>query len=81
MAAGPAITEEPVVELNPVAGFHVNVAAPLAVKVVLLPEHIAGVVGVTVTTNDATTDTVTVCVPEHPAADVPVTVYVVVVAG
>lgn len=46
-----------------------------------LPAHIAGLAGVTVTTRVPTTDIVMVCVLVHPLPSVPVTVYVVVVAG
>ena len=74
VTAGLALTEEPIVELKPVEGFHVYVLAPLAVKVTLPPAHIAGEEGVTETTREETTLTVTVCEPTQPAALVPVTV-------
>ena len=63
-----------VVQLNPVAGDQVYVEAPLAVKPTLEPMQIAGAAGVTVTVGRGFTVTVTVCVPVHPAAVVPVTV-------
>jgi hypothetical protein len=57
------------------------VAAPLAVKLTLPPEHIgAGDDGFTVTVGVVVTVIVTVAVPLHPLL-VPVTVYVVVTDG
>jgi hypothetical protein len=55
--------------------------APEAVKVVLPPVQIEGAVGVTDTVNEGVTVTVTVVVDEQPDPSIPVTVYVVVVAG
>jgi len=78
--AGLAVGLGHVVQLNPVPGFQVYVAAPPAFSTILLPEHIAGFEGTTVTFSDAATVTVTVCVLVHPA-EVPVTVYVVVEPG
>jgi hypothetical protein len=69
----------PVVPLRPVPGDQVYVVAPLAVSVVLVPSHI--VAGGTLITGLGFTVTTTVIVLVQPAADVPVTVYVVVVAG
>ena len=82
MTAGLAITAEPVVALNPVPGDHVNVAAPLAVKVVLVPEHIAAGV-FTVTVNEGTTVTVEVATGTQPPPPLllALTVYTVVTEG
>ena len=57
--------------------------APPAVNVTLLPEQITGLPGFTDTTGGGLGETATVTVFEfvQPAADVPVTVYVVVLAG
>ena len=63
VAAGLALGFEQLVQLKPVAGVHVKFDAPLAVNVILLPLHIDGLGGVTVTFNVAPTVTVTVCVP------------------
>ena len=71
----------PVVADRPVDGLHVYVLAPLAVSVVLLPLHIDGAAGVTLIAGLGFTVTVTVVVLLHPAALVPITVYVVVAAG
>ena len=57
------------------------VAAPAAVRVVLLPIQIEGLAAVAVTVGGGPTITVTVEVPTQPAALVPVKVYVVVVNG
>jgi hypothetical protein len=62
-----------VVALNPVAGDQLYVVAPLAVKVVLLPEHIVAEVGLTSVVGVVFTVTVTLAVPEQPP-EVPVTV-------
>jgi len=60
-------------------GFHVYVAAPAPLSVVLPPVHRAEEVAVAVTVS-APTLTVTIACAEHPVF-VPVTVYVVVDAG
>jgi hypothetical protein len=80
VAAGDAVTAAVLVALKPVAGLHVYVVAPLAVKPTLLPEHIDAEPGVTVTVGDGAIVTTTVFVLVHEPL-VPVTVYVVVVAG
>ena len=77
---GFAVTDEPVVALNPVAGLHVYVDAPLAFSVVVCcPIQIAGGVG-TITIGRGFTVTVTCADAVHPF-EVPVTVYVVVIEG
>lgn len=63
----------PVVVLNPVAGLHVYVVAPLAVNVVELPEHIAAGDAVAFTVGVGVTVTATVFVALQ-LLDVPVTV-------
>ena len=73
------MTLAPVVALNPVAGDHVYVEAPVAVSVVLEPLQM--VAAGTLMVGNGLTVTVTVVVPTQPAAEVPVTVYVVVVVG
>ena len=62
---GFAFTVVPTVLLNPVPGLHAYVAAPLAVKVVVAPAHIAAGV-LTVTVNEGTTVTVAVATGIHP---------------
>ena len=79
VAAGFAETEAPVVALKPVAGDHEYVFAPDAVSVPAMPVHI--VIGETEITGSGFTVTITDAVFTHPAAEVPVTVYVVVDAG
>lgn len=76
-----AVTVEPVVALNAVAGVQEYVEAPFAVSIAFCcPTQIAGG-GVTVTRGKGFTVTVTCAVPEHPLLSVPVTVYVVVATG
>ena len=67
---GLAVTVAPVVADNPVAGDHVYVEAPLAVKVVLAPLQIEA--GGHVIIGNGLTVTVTVVVPIQPKALVPV---------
>ena len=75
---GVAVTEVPAVLLSPVGGDHVYVVAfPDAVRLTLCPWQIE-VLGLTLTIGSGFTVTVTCAV--HPPG-VPVTVYVVVVAG
>jgi hypothetical protein len=74
-----AETEDPVVALKPVAGDHEYVLAPEAVNVPAIPVQI--VIGETEITGSGLTVTITDAVFIHPAAEVPVTVYVVVAAG
>ena len=74
-----AVTLVPVVALNPVAGDHIYVLAPPAVKVVFCPVQ-RETFGETVTTGTGLTVTVTCAVAVHPNAS-PVTVYVVVEEG
>jgi len=50
------------VELNAMFGDQVYVLAPAAVKVIELPKHIAGLIGVMVTVGFGTTVTVEFCV-------------------
>ena len=57
------------------------VLAPLALSVVLDPEHIDDDVADAVTVGNGFTATLTDAVPVHPAVLVPVTVYVVVLVG
>jgi hypothetical protein len=57
------------------------VLAPLALIVELLPVHMDVGLADAVTVGNGFTVTLTVAVPVHPAALVPVTVYVVVVLG
>jgi hypothetical protein len=66
-----------VVELNPAVQAYV--VAPLAVSVAVWPGQIVG--ELTAVTGTGLTVTVTVVVAVHPAAEVPVTVYVVVAGG
>ena len=76
-----ALTVAQVVQLNPVAGVHTYVFAPLAVMLTFPPGQIAGADGVTVIVGLGFTVTVTVAVFVHPLTAVPVTVYVVVTVG
>lgn len=80
---GVAVTGEPVLAVNAVLGVHVYVAAPLAVNVVGLPEHIVGELAEAVTVGVVFTVITVVLGPEagHPAADVPFNVYVTVMVG
>jgi PII-like signaling protein len=80
VAVGVAVTVAPVVADRPVAGDHVYVAAPVAVRAVDEPAHIATFVSA-VTTGNGLTETVVVDEPTHPKLFVPVTVYVVVAVG
>ena len=77
---GLAVTVDAVVLLKPEEGLQLYVFAPPAVNVVDCPKQIA-TGGETVTTGNGLTVTVTCAVAVHPAADVPVTVYVVVEEG
>jgi hypothetical protein len=77
---GLAVTVAPVVALRPVAGAHVYVVAPLAVKLVPTPEHTEADEGVTVTVGVVLTVMATDWVELHEPL-VPVTVYVVVEPG
>ena len=79
VAAGLAVTFEPVVELNAVAGLHVYVFAPLAESGVDCPMQMVGD-GVTESTGSGLTVTVTWAVEVHPFTS-PVTVYEVVDDG
>jgi hypothetical protein len=62
-------------------GIQVYVEAPLALRLVHCPEHIAAGEAATVFTGLALTVTVAVLVAEQPAVVVPVTVYVVEEVG
>jgi hypothetical protein len=79
VVSGFAVTVEPVVALNAVAGDQAYVLAPFAVKVVFWPVHKVRL-GVTVTAGTGLTVTVTCAVAVQPSAS-PVTVYVVVAIG
>jgi len=61
--------------------FQLYVFAPLAVNTEVSPLHIADGLAIAVTDGNEFTVTLTVAVPVHPAALVPVTVYVVVALG
>ena len=61
--------------------FHVYVDAPPAVRDVLCPGQMAAGEADAVTSGDGLTVTETDAVEEHPAAQVPVTVYVVDIVG
>ena len=76
---GLAVTDEPVVALNPVAGDHEYVVAPFAVNVADCPRQKL-TFGETVTTGAGLTVTVTCVEPVHPFRS-PMTVYVVVLVG
>jgi uncharacterized membrane protein (DUF4010 family) len=80
VAVGVAVTAAPVVADKPVAGDHMYVAAPVAVRAVDEPAHIPTLVPA-VTTGNGLTETVVVDEPTHPKLLVPVTVYVVVADG
>ena len=80
VVVGLAVTVAAVVEDKPVAGLQLNVAAPLAVSVVLFPSQIVCAAEAIVTVGTGLTVTVTVVVPVHPFV-VPDTVYVVVDVG
>ena len=80
VAVGFAVTVVPVVAERPADGLQEKLLAPEAVSVVLPPAQIA-LVPVTSTTGVPFTATVTVAESIHPAALVPVTLYVVVAEG
>jgi hypothetical protein len=70
------------VKLAPVPlGLHTYVLAPLAAIVELWPAQMAAGVAVAVTVGKGFTVRVTVVVPVHPHASLPVTLYVVVAVG
>ena len=73
VTAGFAVTEEPVIEDNPVAGLHIYVVAPVAVSPTEAPWQMPGDAGVTDTVGSGLTVTVIVFVDVHPPL-VPVTV-------
>jgi hypothetical protein len=81
VTVGVAVGLGQVVQLRPVEGDQLYVEAPLAVRETFPPIHIAGAEGVTVTTGNGCTVTVTVAVFVQPLEEVPVTVYVVVTVG
>jgi hypothetical protein len=74
VAVGVAVTVAPLVALNPVAGVHAYVLAPLAVRLVEAPAQMAGAAGVTEMVGTGFMITVTVVVPVQPLAVVPLTV-------
>lgn len=74
---GDTVTDEPV----KLPGIQLYVEAPLAFNVVELPAQIVVFEAVVVTVGNGLTVMVRVAVFVQPAADVPVTVYVVVVVG
>ena len=77
---GVVVTTAAVAELSPAEGDQVYVAPPEAVNVIWVPAQMItskpALIGAF-----ANTVTVTGSVPVHPAAEVPVTVYVVVTPG
>ena len=73
MVVGLAETAAVLVEESPVEGVQLNVAAPLAVSVTLLPVKIVAELGLTAIVGNGFTVTVTVDVLSHPAPFVPVT--------
>jgi hypothetical protein len=77
---GEAVTEAPVVALRPAAGAQVYVVAPLAVTNEPVPLHIVSDAGAIVTVGEGFTFITLVTASVQPTF-VPVTVYVVVVAG
>ena len=81
VTVGDAVGFAQVVQLNPVAGAHTYVLAPLAVMINPPPKQIDAAGGVTVIVGRGNTVTVQVAVPVQPKAFVPVTVYVVVTVG
>ena len=83
VVAGLAVTAMPVVKLRPVAGAHVyNVAVPLAVKPTEPPLHnVVEPDGVTLVVGTGFTVTATVFTALLHPAEVPVTEYVIVLAG
>ena len=68
-----AVTGVPVVALNPVAGLHAYVPAPLAVRLVDDPAH-SVTLDETLTVGVLFTVTITLAVLVQPPASVPVTV-------
>jgi hypothetical protein len=78
---GEAETVLVLVELNPEAGLQIYVVAPDAVNIDELPLQIVCDVAETVTLGTGFTVTLAIAVSIHPAAFVPVTVYVDVDAG
>ena len=79
VTVGQAFTLAPVVALRPVAGLHVYVEPPAAVKVAQFPEQMVALF--TVIAGSGLTVTTAVAVRVQPAALVPVTVYDVVTVG
>ena len=79
VVVGFAVGLAQLVQDNPVAGDHVYVLAPVAASVVLLPMHMV-LLGPALTVGTGFTATVIWSVLLHPP-EVPVTVYIVVVAG
>ena len=77
MDVGDTVTLEPL----PAPFDQLYVLAPLAVSVEDCPEFIVDGIAEAVTVGNGFTVTLTAAVPVHPAALVPVTVYVVVLVG
>jgi hypothetical protein len=67
--------------VKPVLLVHTYVVAPPAVNCISKPGQIAGVGGTTVITGNGFTVIVVIPLSIHPAAVVPITVYVVVLPG
>ena len=81
VAVGEAVGFAALGLLNPVELIHVYVVAPLAVITVLLPLQIVYELAESVKVGIGFTITLIVFVPTHPAALVPLTVYVAVPPG
>jgi len=81
VTVGFAVTLGMLVALSPVGGDQEYIEAPLAVRVTEDPKQMEGATGVTATLGRFLTVTVTEAVLVHPAALVPVTIYVVEVVG
>ena len=79
LIVGLAVTDEPVVALNPVEGVQVQVVPPVAVKMVLLPLHIGAGVGAVIVGRGFTATITVVVFIQIPS--VPVIVQVELIVG